>query len=228
DGVRVQKDPRLFQSLMPGQPKHEVAFSQDDSQFLAPLIVEALARATPKQVVRFRVIHQGDAGRETTGGAIYAMRAGLYLTLTQYRVPAYRGTAGSKIDRNYPDRTGLIDRKVLFYPEGVTRVDVTAESGLVGKPHLTTLIIDYQLLAKLPREWENAPPPPVSQSEDAGTGHEEPQPASTASPSEDPSTTSPSDSTEVESLKERMSEQDREIKALQEELGSLKRQVGDQ
>ena len=72
------------------------------------------------------------------------------------------------------------------------------------------------------------PPPPVSQSENAGTGHEEPKPASTASPSEDPSNPSPSDYTEVESLKERMSEQDREIKALQEELGSLKRQVGDQ
>ena len=228
DGVRVQEDARLFQGLMSGKPKKEVAFSQEDSQFLAPLIAEALARATPKQVVRFRVIHQRESGRETTGGALYAMRAGLYLTLTQYRVSAYRGTAGSKIERNYSDRTGLTDRRLLFYPEGVHRGDVTAESGLVGKPHLTTLIIDYQLLAKLPREWENAPPQPVSQPEQMGNRTEKSEPASTANPSGDSSTAISSDSTEVDSLKERMSEQDREIKALQEELRSLQRQVGDQ
>ena len=55
------------------------AFKDEDIQFLAPLLVEGLARAASDQQVGFRVVQPGML--ESTRGSLYAYGQSLYLTV---------------------------------------------------------------------------------------------------------------------------------------------------
>ncbi len=203
EGILVQKDTRMLQQLMPGEAKREPAFSPGEIAFLTPLLHEALSRATPAQVVRFQVVRTPPSGNETTGGALYVKSQSLYVTLTQYRVRPSKSYTAIKSDRVRQDATGLRDRTVLFVQKGVTRTDLHATPGVVGPPHLTTLVLDYRLLDKL-----------------AGLEREPPRAERAGSTRQPPAAGEPS-------LEERITQQERELDALKEELRSLQHDRGD-
>ena len=101
-------------------------FFEDDIALLTPSIASALAKATPKQRVGFRLYHQsemamqtakGQDPREVTAGYLSADGLSLKFTLTHYR---YRPGKIEKIQKapyQLPDTDGLRDRDVLFMPE---------------------------------------------------------------------------------------------------------------
>lgn len=239
-GVRVD-DPRgTIQTLLLGSTKPGRAFSDEDIGFLGPLLAEALSRALPTQQARFRVIHPAHAyaysggggagvgsskpvtptqGFATTEGTLYAHGLSLYLTLTQYHYIPERPDTINMPNRRLPDTTGLDQREVSFFPEVARRPDALRQSRFFGGPHATTLVIDYELLAKLPESKLEPSPVATARPEASATLESSASMQSTA----ERKAQAPD---ELRSLKELIIKKDLELDALKEELRALRRQSG--
>ena len=116
-------------------------FRDEDVEYLAPLLVEGLARAASDQQVGFRVVQTG-APAESTKGSLYAYGRSLYLTLPWLNT-VYQVRAGG------PARSHTIH----FIPESAIRPDSYRNA------HSTdaTLVIDYDRLATLPAASDMRP-----------------------------------------------------------------------
>src|SRR5213593_2646881 len=105
-GVRVQDLKGTVETLFASQPKVVRAFSDEDTEFLAPLLATAFSQAASDQQVGFRLTYPSTGrsisgrvgagvgssdpplnslGPEITSGTLYAYGLSLYLTLTQFR-----------------------------------------------------------------------------------------------------------------------------------------------
>jgi hypothetical protein len=140
-GVVVKENRGFFQKLVAGNPEAVRVFRDEDVEYLAPLLIEGLARAASDQQVGFRVIHTGESA-ESTKGSLYAYGRSLYLTLPWLiTVPQVRagGPAGSPT--------------ILFIPESAIRPDSYRNA------HSTdaTLVIDYDMLATMPAASDMRP-----------------------------------------------------------------------
>lgn len=222
-GVRVQREEGLLQSLLTGKPTQVIAFSEQDVEFLTPLLVTTLSQASPDQLVRFRVTHPTSLGTEATGGTLFARDLSLYFTLTQFRVEGGGQRTSYTFHRQFPDSTGLRHRKVRFVPEGVERLDRDPESGPIGPPHLRTLVIDYTLLDKLPEAWLSSTSHPTPDIEKATVTDRSINAASTTSRSAESRDQNSRSATELQSMKELMIKKDLELEALTKQLRLLQR-----
>ncbi len=190
-GIHVRDDKNALQALFASQPTTARAFSDEEADFLVPLIASAFTRATPDQRIGFRIIQTGSpsysqkegaglgsseppltlAPKETTAGMLFAHGRSLHVSLTQYRRrPQKPDTIGGP-NRHYPDPTGLDRREIVFLPEAAQRPDTYR----VGDADLPTLIIDYELLAKLPDQPTTstaAPPATASPVQPAATAQD--------------------------------------------------------
>ncbi len=160
-GIEVQyKEKHGIQSLIAGRSLPVLVFSDDQVQFLAPLLAEGLRSAGPDQRVAFRVLttHEGSmlesSTTETTSGSLYAYGRQLCVILSQYRSSpklTKLNTAGdSEYKSNPPDLSGLKDHIVLFTPRAAQRTDhIDPPTG--GKPTDRFVAVDYQLLQQRPQ-----------------------------------------------------------------------------
>ena len=138
-GVALKEDRGPFGNIIIGRSIVR-AFKDEDIQFLAPLLVEGLARAASDQQVGFRVIQPGMS--ELTKGSVYAYGRSLYLTVP-WLIPLSRNGAGGP----------ALPPTILFIPESVKRPDTYRDA----RSTEMTLVIDYGLLASLPAD-SGAPP----------------------------------------------------------------------
>jgi hypothetical protein len=137
-------------------------FSEDQVQFLAPLLAQGLRTATANQSVEFRVVttYEGSnrfqsATRETTSGSLYAYGRQLYVILSQFRV----NPTLTNLDMNDAahrsqqplDYSGLKYRTLRFTPKAALRTD-SPDPPAGGKPTDRFLAVDYQLLQQA---WRN-------------------------------------------------------------------------
>ncbi len=189
------------------------AFLEDDIALLAPYLTVALAKAAPNQRVGFRLYSPSGkptppqkGGPETTEGYLFAQGQSLHFTLTLYH---YMPGGPSKPymvarePRPLPDSNGLRDLEVKFLPEIALLQESDGGSGLwFGKSEHQTLVIDYQLLAKL-----MALPP---------------EPAHTAAPPTMPGPAPKSDP-ELQTLKEEMKALQKKMDEQSAELQKLKK-----
>ncbi|MBM4124718.1 MAG: hypothetical protein FJ246_07170 [Nitrospira sp.] len=239
-GVLVQGEQSAAESLFETQNKPRRAFSNEEIAFLAPLIVTALSKASPTQQIRFRLAHpprtqaklfsmseSGGAAvgssepptyglqMETSTGTLYVYGLSLYFTLTEYHQKPGHPDSINMPNRRLPDTAELDRMEILFSPKSALRPESYQKPGLLGESHLTPIIIDYELLAKLPEPKAPAPQPP---SQPAQPG-ESPQPPASAIQSQPPLAPTPSASgKQVES----------ELEALKEELKAIKKQLAEQ
>ena len=139
-GVRVQILPDDKTTAVP-------AFSDENIEFLSPLMSAALSKATKGQLVEFRIHHGTDAERDTTGGVLYVQGRLLHLALTYYRASIERGASGAKLDRQFRNPRGLEPGQISFAPEAARRSSFNEQPDLLNPSPLTTLIIDYDVLA---------------------------------------------------------------------------------
>ncbi len=102
-------------------------FSDEDAEFLAPLLAQGLSRAKPEQMVGFKVSPSAGSGAEPTAGTLYVHRGSLYLTMA---------SSGSK-------------KAVGFSPSSFARAE-KAPSFVPFGSGAVTLVIDYQAVAKAP------------------------------------------------------------------------------
>jgi hypothetical protein len=148
-GVVVKEDRGLLGYLVASKPEAVRAFSDEDVEYLAPLLVEGLTRAASDQQVGFRVGQTGKPA-ESTKGSLYAYGRSLYLTLP-WLIVEYQVRAGG------PARSHTIH----FIPESAIRPDSYRDTRSTD----ATLVIDYDLLASMPAASDLRPTaaqPPTS------------------------------------------------------------------
>ena len=104
-------------------------FSDEDAEFLAPLLAQALSKAKPEQMVGFKVSSSAGSGAEPTAGTLYMYRGSLYFTMAS--------SQGKKAWGFSPSSFARAEKAPSFVPFG---------SGAV------TLVIDYQAVAKAPQQ----------------------------------------------------------------------------
>jgi len=109
-----------------GGSKPMRTFSDEDAEFLSPLLVQGLSKAKPEQIVAFRVSSSAGSGVEPTTGSIYVQKGSIYFTV------AKSGKA-----------TG-------FAPESVAHAESAPAYAAGGAVGMTAMVIDYHALAKTP------------------------------------------------------------------------------
>jgi hypothetical protein len=139
-GVAVKEDRGPFGNLIIGRSIVR-AFTDEDVQFLAPLLAEGLAKAASDEQVGFRVVQPGMV--ELTRGSLYVYRQSLYLTVPWLTPLSGHGGA-----------TPALPPTVLFIPESAKRPDSYRDK----RSTEMMLVIDYGLLASLPTDSGAAPP----------------------------------------------------------------------
>ena len=68
-----------------GGSKPMRVFSDEDAEFLAPLLAQGLAKAKPEQLVGFRVSSSAGSGSEPTAGSIYVQQDAIHFTISKKR-----------------------------------------------------------------------------------------------------------------------------------------------
>jgi hypothetical protein len=101
-------------------------FSDEDAEFLSPLLAQGLSKAKPEQLVGFRVSSSAGSGSEPTTGSIYVQKGSIYATIKKGARP-----------------TG-------FMPESVAHIEPAPAYVAGDAVGAMTMIIDYHALAKIP------------------------------------------------------------------------------
>ena len=128
-------------SRMPaGGSKPMRIFSDEDAEFLSPLLAQGLSKAKPEQLVGFRLSSSAGSGSEPITGSIYVQKGSIYVTIEEGPVP-----------------TG-------FIPEATAHLK-PAPAYIAGDAlGAMTMIIDYHALAKapMPEAMPNAKAPSIA------------------------------------------------------------------
>ena len=139
-----------------GQPSTYPLFSEDQIQFLAPLLAEGLRTATANQSVEYRVVTTREGSNrfqstttETTSGSLYAYGQQLYVILSQYRYNPMRTNLdiGDIPYRSQEplDYSGLRYRTLHFTPKTALRAD-SPDPPTIKNFTDRFVALDYQLL----------------------------------------------------------------------------------
>jgi hypothetical protein len=220
-GILMKQDQSTSKPPGSGKATTMRVFSEEEVLFLAPLIVDGLSRAAPHQQVRFTLQQAGpppvsqQAGtairssepslhavpNETTSGFVYAYGRSLYVTLAQYRQRVERPDTVNIADPRLPDETGLVSQTVSFLPEVARRPDSYRDARSTD----LTVVINYELLARLPEDRGFAAEPRRTAPPGAPR---QPEPGTSAQRAE--------------------GQKDPEIEALRKELEDIKKQLAEQ
>lgn len=101
-------------------------FSDEDAEFLAPLLAQGLSQAKPEQIVGFTVSPSAGSGEEPVAGTIYASQNSLYLTIAP--------TKNKKVSG--------------FVPSTAARIERAPSYAAQWAPGTLAIVIDHQVLAK--------------------------------------------------------------------------------
>lgn len=232
-GMIIREETGLLRTLTSRQKPTVPAFSGPEIAFLAPAIAEGLKQAASDQQVGFRLVLTSDGGYreragaaigssepplrhsspETTSGRVFAYGRSLYIYLTEYRQRGDDSDTVNMPNRRVPDSSGLLNRQVSFVPAEALRSDQFAPT-FVEDP-ANVLIIDYDLLAKLP-----APSPTTSVTSPPA---EKTQPSQALPPARPMET-----DTDLRAIREDLKKKDSEVEELRKELQDIKRQLDQQ
>jgi len=217
-GIQVQdQGDHMFQKLLAGPSSPVPAFSDEQIQFLAPLLAEGLRTASPDQQIEYRVqtSYEGSmleaTSTETTAGSLYAYGRQLFVTLSQYRYSKTRANVNVR-NINYQsvgmDYTGLSHHILLFTPKAAQRSD-SFDPPPTGKSTDRFLAIDYQLLQHAPV---------------ATTGRTAPE--SVSDTSAQATEALAKREAEIQALRDRVNKNASEMETLRKELQSVQDQLG--
>lgn len=158
-GVEILYQEHGLQGLMAGNAAPIPVFSDDQIQFLAPLLAEGLRSAAPDERVAFRVVTTTEGSglesskTDTTSGFLYTYGRQLCMILTLYRYSPLQRNMLKATDLAYksrdPDDTGLLNHILLFTPRAAQRTD-QIDPPAMEKTTDRFLAVDYQLLQHAP------------------------------------------------------------------------------
>jgi hypothetical protein len=101
-------------------------FSDEDAEFLSPLLAQSLSKAKPEEFVGFRISSSAGSGSEPTTGSIYVQKGSIYLTI------------------------GKGVKPTSFMPESAARTEPAPAYVAGGALGAMTMVIDYHAMAKEP------------------------------------------------------------------------------
>lgn len=139
--VVISDAPTDLSNLPVDGSKPMTVFSDEDVQYLAPLLAQALSQAQPEYVVAFRLSSSAGSGVEPTAGTLYVHNDRLYLTITEHQ-----GTL-QKVESTWFG-SGRPARVVSIAPASAGRIEQAVPATVQGKQQLKSLAIDYRLFAK--------------------------------------------------------------------------------
>lgn len=127
-GVMAEDVPDKSMKMPVSGSKPMRLFSDEDAEFLAPLLAQGLSQAKPEQIVGFSVSSSAGSGAEPTAGTLYVQQGTLHLTMVAPR-----------------------SKKVtMFVPSSAARIEKAPSYAGAGSPGAMSLVIDYPALAKAP------------------------------------------------------------------------------
>jgi hypothetical protein len=182
-------------------------FSDEDVDFLTPLLTHALSKAKPEQLVSFRTSSSAGSGSEPAAGSIYLQKGALHVTIVQGR--PVKG----------------------FIPESVAHIEQAPTYAAGGAKGNMTAVIDYQALAIAPavaplpvaQATPKAVPVPISA---APPTPAKPQPVANFAVQESKDNSSMTqEQYEITKAKEALAKKDTEIKMLRRESEWMKREL---
>ena len=241
-GIMVREEQGLVKDFIAGKSDTHRAFSDDEVAYLAPLLVDGLARAAADQQVGFKIPQTGGptysertgagigssepplqlAPKEITSGLLYAYGRSLYVTLTQYRYRPEPADTINMANRRLPDKTGLSHQKIFFAPAAARR----PESYNTSSSTESTLVIDYTLLASLP--VDSGPPPALAPAAPPPAAREAVPPPVVPPVVQEPDRTKDSELSELrkelDDIKRQLAEQEAERNAQKQKNSSKKKQ----
>jgi hypothetical protein len=123
-GVYTAEDQNGSSRMSAAGSKPMRVFSDEDAEFLAPLLAQGLMKAKPEQLVGFRVSSSAGSGSEPTAGSMYVHQGAVHLTISK----------GPKA--------------TAFIPESAARSEQAPPYAAGGKSGAVALVIDYLALGK--------------------------------------------------------------------------------
>jgi hypothetical protein len=128
-GLWADDDLSVSSNKMPARGSKPMrAFSDEDAEFLAPLLAQGLSQAKPEQIVGFTVSSSAGSGAEPTVGTLYVQGGGIHLTMGSPK--------GKKV--------------WTFSPGTAARIEKAPSFAAARTPGALAIVIDYQALAKSP------------------------------------------------------------------------------
>jgi hypothetical protein len=170
-------------------------FSDEDAEFLAPLLAQGLSKAKPEQLVVFRVSSSAGSGSEPTAGSIYVQQGAIHFTIS-------KGVGAT-----------------MFLPESAARSEQAQPFASGGKSGVMAHVIDYHALASAPM-----PPalPVMKAATTRATGATTSAPAPAAAMEVEGS---PEMHVQLSRAKDMLAKKDTEIKVLRKESDWMKREL---
>jgi hypothetical protein len=184
-------------------------FSDEDAEFLSPLLAQGLSKAKPEQIVGFRVSSSAGSGAEPTTGSIFVQKGSIYLTIQKGAEP-----------------TG-------FMPESAARIEPAPAYVAGGARGVMTMIIDYHALAKAPMPAAIAMPMTKATPITAPTASAMPMMAAAPAKAQPVASSAGEDELLAQNLndmrvaREALVKKDSEIKMLRKESEWMKRELRD-
>jgi hypothetical protein len=193
-GIYTAEDQRGSRMSAAGSKPMRV-FSDEDAEFLAPLLAQGLSKAKPEQLVVFRVSSSAGSGSEPTAGSIYVNQGAIHFTISK----------GAGV--------------TTFLPESAARAEHAPPYAAGGMAGVITQVIDYHALANVPM------PAAVSVAKTATaqpTAARAPMPAAVATiEGEGPAEMQ----VQLTRAKDMLAKKDTEIKVLRKESDWMKREL---
>ncbi|MGE0644588.1 MAG: hypothetical protein AB7P24_13045 [Nitrospira sp.] len=109
-------------------------FSDEDAEFLAPLLAKGLSQAKPEQIVGFKVSPSAGSGADPTAGTLYVHKGSIYLTIAPSQQNSVSG----------------------FVPSSAARLEKAPSFVAMGSRAIT-VVLDQQALAQAPVPAADSP-----------------------------------------------------------------------
>lgn len=124
-GVVIDDAQKVSGNMPANGSKPMRVFSDEDAEFLAPLLAQGLSQAKPEQIVGFKVSPSAGSGTEPIAGILYMHKGSIYLTIAPSQTRKASG----------------------FTPNSAARFEKAPSFIALGSEAMT-MVIDYQALAK--------------------------------------------------------------------------------
>lgn len=124
-GVVTEDATKPLSNMPASGSKPMRVFSDEDAEFLAPLLAQGLSEAKPEQIIGFKVFSSAGSGAEPTAGTLYVHKGSLYLTIAPSQA----------------------NRGMRFVFASAARIEKAPSFVAMGKGAMT-MVIDYQAMAK--------------------------------------------------------------------------------
>ncbi len=149
---------RILQGVQVGSGGLAQVYSQQEIDFLAPLLAHALSKARPEHIVVFRLTGDEALRGGISGGTLYVKGPAVYLTpLSSRSSPASSSFFGTSTHSLAPADAHAL----AFEPRTVARTQkATADVGL-GRPYLLSFVIDHMALTRIPVSDSTQKPSPT-------------------------------------------------------------------